>query len=59
MDFKSSGFWYKLVILLVKVYFANDLTNCLQRQVDNTLDIKKTTKGTFTTGHLLSKSSKA
>ena len=55
MDFMSSGFWYKLVNLLAKVYFANDLTNCLQRQVDNTLDIKKTIKGTFTTGRLLSK----
>ena len=30
-----------------KASFANDLTDC-QRQVDNTFDITKTTKGSFT-----------
>ena len=45
----ASDFWCKLVNLLAKVSIVNDLTDCLQRQVDNTLDITKTTKGTFTT----------
>ena len=50
MDIMASNFWCKLVNLLDKVSIVNDLTDCLQRQVDNTLDITKTTKGMFTTG---------
>ena len=59
MDIMASDFWCKLVNLFAKVSVVNDLTNCLQGQVDNTLDITKTTKGTFMTGHLLSKCFKA
>ena len=55
----SDCFWCKLVIQLDKVSIVNHLTNCLQRQVDNTLDIKKTTKGTFTICTPPSKSSEA